>query len=203
MNYIGADPGTANYAYSVIECKRTSINILEIGMVQSTITNLTKNHAKPPKSKRKKKQPIILIPPFDTQFKEYKATWDILIAEFKPVKITVERFQSRGYQGSQVIEAVSMMNGILSALAYASNVEYENHIAGTWKNNLNKYLSNNPQLNLSHLEEIYESCNSIPNHVVDSIFINLYGMLRHKSKAWSDLNLVKLIKDIQKYEYIK
>jgi len=199
--YIGADPGTTNYGYAIIECKNISISILELGMFQSTITNLTKKAAKPPKSKRKKTKPIELIPPLTIQYPEYKVAWKSLLTEYNPIKITAERFQSRGYQGSSVIESVSLMNGILLDLCDDRKIEFEMHIASTWKNSLNRFLKETKPLNLESLDEIYALCKPFPNHIIDSLFINLYGMLNHKDRKWADLNLVKLIKELQKYEY--
>lgn len=201
MIFIGADPGTINSGYSIIECKRSSINLIEIGMFKATITNLTRNPAKPPKSKRKKTKLIELIPPFNEQFFEFRTSWENILNEYKPIKVTVERFQSRGFQGSAVIEAVSLMNGVLVTLCHDRNIEFESHIASTWKNSLNKFLVESKPCKLESLDEIYTSCKPFPNHIVDSIFINLYGMLNYKNKKWADLNLVKLIKEIQKYEY--
>lgn len=203
--FIGADPGTSNFAYSILDCKGKSVSIIEIGMFIATITNLTRNPAKlkVPKSKRKKNSPKVVIPPFLDQFSEFQSSWSAILKEYKPKKVTVERFQSRGYQGSAVIEAVSMMNGILSTLCFFEKVEYENHIAGTWKNDLNKYLATKNPTGYAHLEEIYEACKPLPNHIIDSVFINLYGVTRLQNKKWPDLNITKLIKDIQKYEYVK
>ena len=201
MIFIGADPGTSNFGYSVISCKRKSIELIECGMFKATITNLTKNAAKPPKSKRRKTKPVELIQPITVQYPEYREAWLDLLTTYAPVKITAERFQSRGYQGSSVIEAVSLMNGILLRLCDEHNSQLEMHIASTWKNSLNKFLSVNKPCKLESLDEIYDSCKPFPNHIIDSIFINIYGMLGYKNKKWGDLNLVKLIKEIQKYEY--
>lgn len=213
--FIGCDPGTSNSAISVIECSnldsknKLDIKLLEISMLLTTIVNLTDTPAKLPKSKRRKNNKDERIPVLKDQFTEHYKTWEDIFDTYKPIKkVSVERFQTRGPKGS-TIEAVTLMNGSVASICYQRKVEYSNYIAGTWKNSLNKYLKKFPIKGLKiekdqkPLEAIYKLNPKLPNHIIDSVFIGIYGLLTFVNKTWEVIKIHDIIKQLSEHEFVK
>lgn len=212
---IGCDPGTANYGYSVVsfskkKAGKLKIDLLEIGMFLSTVTNLTAKEAKLPKSKRKKSQPNVVEKPFSNQFEDYLAEWELMLAKYKPLKISAERFQTRGIKG-KTIEAVSMMNGAVATLSNQNNIEYEIFIASSWKNVLNAsqvFIAkfgvgvDHKGRKMKPLDYIYQAM-MVPPHIIDSVFINIHGLLSRYKLKWIDVDIDYIIDQLKEYEYVK
>jgi len=196
----GVDPGTANYSYSYLQCqnKRGSLRlkILSTGMLHWTISNLTDSPQKPIKSKRRKKIPIKdqMVPCFSEQQALFEKDWRANTKLYAPTLWAVERFQiRRGGSGGKTIECVSMMNGILAALARRNKITFNMITAAQWKNRVNP---------LHDLESIYKEVN-VPDHVVDANFIALYQALKHFEMPWEIDIINQLIDQLSELSYNK
>lgn len=212
---IGCDPGTSNYGYSIASYSKKKnrqlrVDLLEIGMFLSTVTNLTAKEVKPVKSKRKKTQPMVMEKPFSDQFEDYLLEWESMLSNYKPIKISAERFQTRGIKG-KTIEAVSMMNGAVAALSNQKGIDYEIFIASSWKNVLNSSVPFKSKFGtrvdkkgrvLKPLEIIYIEV-SIPPHIVDSVFINVHGLLNKYSLKWADVDIDYIFEQLKEFIYVK
>lgn len=195
---IGADPGTANYGYSVLSFSKKKeeqikFRVLEIGMFVDTVSNLTSKPAKPPKSKRRKTKPMVMIPAFRKQFRIFLREWDNMIDTYQPIKITMERYQARGLRGS-TIESVTLMNGGVAVLAQQKRIDFEIFLAASWKNQVNKLIDLK--------EDIYGRYN-LPDHIIDSVFINVHGVLNRYSLKWTDVNIQFILDQLECYTYEK
>lgn len=193
LNFVGSDPGDANYGYSVvaIEKKRKlHVDILEVGMFTSVINNLTDKESKPPKSKRRKRTPMVLNKPFPDQLQEYLDAWDDIIGRYNPVKFSSERFQARGLRGRS-IECVSMMNAAMCTKAMLGGIAFEVFTAATWKNQVNK---------IETLDSIYAKTD-LPNHSVDACFITIHGALAEYGLKWTDVNIKGIVKQLSSFQW--
>lgn len=216
---IGADPGTSNFGYSVMSfCKPRGqllrFDLLEIGMFLSTITNLTSKEQKPPKSKRRKTKPLVMIKAFSNQFDEYIAEWNNILDCYPSIKISSERFQSRGLRGP-VIECVAMMNGAIATISKQNSIDYEIITAASWKNILNKtpymvstfvptteMITKNKGKFLKPLEVVYQAV-TLPPHIVDAVFINIQGVLNKYKLKWTDVDIDHVVRQLKEYNYEK
>lgn len=119
MRILSMDPGTSNYAASILEVRAKSgvlhYRVLAKGFVENTIVNPQKicdqGHA------------------FQREIRGIEK-------RFGPFDLVVaERYQSRG-MGGTTIESVNMMLGILSVMYRDTMTIYT---AATWKNKVNKF----------------------------------------------------------------
>lgn len=178
---LGCDPGSKNFGYTYLAVGPNTTRIVSCGMVRKTINNLTDKPAKPPKSQIRKTKPVEFRPPFMQQVQEYCSDWQGSIKQYSPVHATCERYQSRG-MGGATIEHVVIMLGALSVLAVSHQFTIDFITAATWKFQVNR---------ISDLEAIYKDV-SLPDHVVDSAYIALYGGLKRRGIPWS-LKYVELL----------
>lgn len=194
---IGTDPGSSNYGYSIAEFsikkEKLCFDLLEIGMFISTLTNLTTKELKPPKSKRRKRTPMVMEQPFVIQFDDFLNEWNSIIKEFSPSKVSSERFQPRGRGGGKTIELVNMMNGSVATLARSHGADYECFTAATWKNEVNKIIT---------LDELYKTLH-IPPHIVDAVLINVHGILNKHGLRWTSVDFKNLTKQLTHYIFEK
>lgn len=103
-----------------------------------------------------------------------------LYVKYKPNVVIAERFMTRGHKGS-IIEFVNIMLGII-----INTIEYKYLLtAAQWKNMLNKKNS---------LTTIYDTY-KLPDHVIDSIYIGIYGI----SKLLGKKPFFNLTKSNKKY----
>lgn len=173
--YLGCDPGSSNYGYTYAYIGPKSLRIVSCGMVRATINNLTDKEVKPPKSQIRKTKPTIMRAPFMHQLEQYCGDWQESLTEHSPIAITCERYQSRR-MGGATIEHVLTMNGALAVLALSLGIDVDFITAATWKFQINR---------VSDLEAIYKEV-SIPDHIVDSAFISLYGALKLNNIPWTE-----------------
>lgn len=191
--FAGADPGTANYGYTVLRVGLDPTRALVrakplcIGMWRSTLTNLTDKPVKLPKSKRRKRDPDARIPPFNEQMIAFVEDWEEIFFEYEGIcRLTVERYQARGMMG-KTIENVNMMNGALWGVCDNFSTEFECITAATWKNQVNRY---------TELEGFY-TLGHTP-HSVDSFFIALYGALKYHGRKWETVDFPYIARALQK-----
>lgn len=179
MQILGNDPGTASFGYTVLDATKRDFKILEIGMIESTIRNLTEERAykKPTKAEKAKaeKQGIRLTKnnmpffvPLTEGFPIYYNCVNQLIEDYKLSWYVAERFQTRGI-GGPTIEMVSMMNGITATLCHSNNIKFRYVVASQWKNEINK---------IGDLEAIYDYAKQfgLTPHECDSTGIALYQL---------------------------
>jgi hypothetical protein len=194
-NFAGSDPGDSNHGFGIISVdpsKQFKVKILECGMLTCQINNLTDRPAKPPKSKRRKRIEVKDYDPFPTQFRLYHSEWDDIIKHYTVKRVTSERFQARGLRGKS-IECVSIMNGVICTVADLHNSIYEIITAATWKNQVNRYIT---------LVELYKEV-KLPPHVIDAVFIAIYGALRWYNLDWADLDFMNVRKELLEFEFVK
>lgn len=195
---LGVDPGTLNYAYGFVQYKlhegSLRPKILSAGQLHWTITNLTDGLQKPPKSKRKKSIAMSdqMIPPFQSQLSLFEKDWRAQVRRFQPSHWTVERFQSRGLQG-KTIECVSLMNGVLAAMARRNKIYYGMITAAQWKNRVNAF---------DNLDAIYKDV-GLPPHIVDACFISAYSALKHFKLNWDEALIKRMVVQLSRLEYNK
>lgn len=214
--FIGADPGTANYGLSVIRVskkknKPMKVDILQCWMFQNPITNLTLQAVKPPKSKRRKRTPNLMIAGFAEQMHTFIYDWKAVFDQYPDAKkVSMERFQTRGPKG-KTIECVSMMNGMVSLYAHIRKMQSETMIASSWKNKLNRCLTDHHKITSSKdekgrvlrpLDKIYLRFKStLPPHIIDAIFINIQGAISKYGLLWKDVDLNYIIRQFRKLTY--
>lgn len=195
---LGVDPGSVNYAYGCVQFKLRHDSlfpkILSAGQLHWTIINLTETAVKPPKSKRKKSIPIKeqLIPPFSKQLTLFEKDWRAQIRRYQPDIWTVERFQARGLKG-KTVECVSLMNGVLAAMARRNKISYTMITAAQWKNRVNAF---------DNLDKIYTEV-SLPPHIVDAVFISTYRALQHYDLKWNGGIINRVVEELMSIEYRK
>lgn len=187
FTYLGCDPGSKNYGYTYLAVSEKKVKILSCGMVRTTINNLTDHEVKPPKSQIRKTKPIEYRVPFMEQMDAYCSDWYSSLGKYKPVQVTAERYQSRR-MGGATIEHVVLMLGMLATVSYVYGIPTNFITAATWKFQINR---------LSCLEDMYKMV-SLPDHVVDSSFIGLYGALNHLGIPWSDRHVDLLFDELCK-----
>ena len=196
MIVLGCDPGLTNYAYAFMNVRERNgklrVNIKSTGQLHWTISNLTSQAQKPPKSKRKKKIPIAeqLILPLHEQMPKFKLHWAEQLEAYRPMAFFVERWQVRGFGGKQS-EVVSVMNGILASMAEDRDMHFEMLTAASWKYWVNQFYS---------LDALYEEFN-IPNHIIDANFISLYGALKQFNLPWKRYLVDGVLDELDRLEY--
>lgn len=190
--FAGADPGSSNYGYGVVEATirrdLVHIDIIEAGMWQDVVTNLTDHAVKPPKSKRRKRDPTAMIAPLSEQMEAFAAEWETVFTTYEIEHITCERFQTRGIKG-KTIEAVSMMNGALLMQAARHFITFDCITAATWKNQVNRYL---------RLEDLYRL--GLTPHTVDSCFIGIHGALKYHNRKWDTVDWSSVVRALKAYQ---
>lgn len=150
INVLGLDPGSKNFAYSVVSVSMKPpfrYRVKRVGMVNETITNIPSIS---PKSARKFKNMINKI------VKDNGV--DFIIAE---------RFMNRGKMRGATGELVSIMLGTL--LVGVPIKDMALITASQWKNAFNRRTS---------LDHIYSIVSVVP-HVVDATGIALYGSVQY------------------------
>lgn len=112
------DPGTKNFATSVVEYDGKRLRVLGTKMIESTFGNLSGDDS---------------VERLHLFTKEYRA----LIIEYKPDMQIFERFQVRG-KNTSIIEGINVMLGSILHQAHVHSVETRLIMAATWKNNFNR-----------------------------------------------------------------
>lgn len=190
MIFLGTDPGPSNFGFSFLSfSKNGSITIPSCGMVRATISNITDKPQKPSKSKRRKTIHVPDTPPFMDQLGLFYKDWAKALTKYTPVLLTCERYQSRGMMG-KTVESVNLMNGVLSSMCYVRSIRVDLIMPATWKFQINR---------ISNLEAMYKEI-SLPDHIVDSAFIALYGALKLNGIPWSSYYVDRLYTELTKLE---
>lgn len=147
ITVLGMDPGTNNFAYSVIQFKKdgSAYRIVEKGMIKNPIKEMNGFGVG--------KDMVKFLAEIRSLKRKHKA--DFAIAE---------RFMTRGHGGT-TIEAISAMLGIVGTV-FGTQVCFIS--AAIWKNAWNKHYD---------LKGFYGELQpyGIPTHVIDAVSIGLYG----------------------------
>lgn len=154
MVILSVDPGSKNYAWSVVRIEAPAkFKLLEVGMLSNPITNLASVN-------------------FEREVAAFSDEIENLCLKHHVTHFAGERFMTRGFGGDQ-IELVSFMHGIVMAIMHSGRDKRKklNHnlllTAAEWKNSVNK--------NVLVLDEAYEH---ITPHILDSACIGAYAYYR-------------------------
>ena len=153
---MSADPGKENFSIAVQKLEDEFPSIIYVELLDCTITELREN-AKPP---------------FIDQMNAFSTYISKILDEYKPVEVTMERFQMRFRTPGATAEVVNVMIGIACLLCLQRNIPVKLVIAGEWKNHFNRY-SDIP------LNDLYKSVKRLPPHVIDSAMIGLYYSMKN------------------------
>lgn len=157
------DPGTKNFAASVVEYDNGNLRVLGTKMIEHTFGNLSGDDA------------VERLYQFT---KEYRG----LITEFKPDVQIFERFQVRG-KNTSIIEGINVMLGSILHQGHMFDLPTRLIMAATWKNNFNKNNASGEQLDTLYkmlkLTSVY-SPKAI--HEFDASLIGVYATYLHLSK---------------------
>lgn len=152
MLIAGIDPGSRNFAITVIDDNK---KVIKTTLIQNAIRNLTNTPTK--------KEPLIFrqqVSRFLKEIRPYLIDLDYLL---------IERFQGRGLRGSQG-EMVSVMIGLLVADCRKHKIKYTLLTASQWKNHFNRLYK---EYNLNDLYETAKAYKLKP-HTIDSFLIACY-----------------------------
>ena len=162
IKVFSCDPGTKNFAMSVIEGTVTEsglkIKIIGTCMLNETLQDLTKNVA-----------PVL---------RDFNKRMRFIKKEHKPKLACFERFQSRGLKG-KTIEAIGYMLGVIGITFRRANPRFI--LASTWKNRINK-------IDGVVLNDIYKgwgltskakSYTGKRDHELDAVLIGIYHLHQH------------------------
>lgn len=176
LRILAMDPGTSNYAWSVLEVERPfKAKLVATGMIQNTLKTLTQNLKESGKA-------------FYDEVQSIKE-------QFGVDHIILERFQARGMKGT-TIELVNVMIGIIMGTWKKSYRSFKLITAAQWKNEWNRN---------GDLKAFYEKV-SCTVHQADSIGIGLYGAaFWFDEKPFETLKKLEnqLIRQVKKYDMAK
>lgn len=164
------DPGSVNFALSVLEYDKGKLRVLGTKMMTSTFKDLSARTV------------VEDLNAFSEEIEE-------LIVQWKPDAMYFERFQFRG-SGISTIEAVNVMLGLLMSLAHVYGVKARLITASTWKNNFNNNCADLKQLYKAHKLTSKHSPKAI--HEFDSALIGvytIYDMLTTKVKPFQGFDV--------------
>lgn len=155
---MSADPGKENFSIAVQKLEDELPSILYVELLDCTITELREN----------------ANPPFIEQMRKFSSYISDILDSYKPVEVTMERFQMRFRTPGATAEVVNVMIGIACLLCLQRGIPVKLVIAGEWKNHFNRY-SDIP------LNDLYKSVKRLPPHVIDSAMIGLYYSMKNNS----------------------
>lgn len=135
IRMLGLDPGTNNFAFSVVEGNGKKFNILEHGMIRNPFKGMKGDDV----GQRGRK--------FVLEVRE-------IVRYFKITHGTAERFQTRGPKGTTV-EEVSVSLGLLWGVGIKPN-NLRFITAAQWKNEWNRRYD---------LKAFYATCGIVPHQV--------------------------------------
>ena len=172
MKILGLDPGTQNFAYSVLEIKarngRAYPTVLEAGQYKDTNLQLRKDSD---------------INAQITVFKEQIAQhMDSIL--YDDCRVIVERFQTRGWRGSG-IEAIGIMIGCILFLTASLKIPVRVVTASSWKNRVGKET-------MKELYGIGKAMSVTPHEIDASMMALLLGAEELRVEA--DLGITKIRK---------
>lgn len=146
VKVMGFDPGTSNFGMGVIRLTPTNFVIDSVGLIKSTVKNMTNqeqiktpNKAEKERIKKKlitRKDLPSFLPIQDRMLYFYNLISD-LFDEEQPDVVVIERFQSRGLKGV-TIESVTMMIATICLICLARKVPFYTCVASEWKNKVNR-----------------------------------------------------------------
>jgi len=157
------DPGTKNFAASVVEYDGKNLRVLGTKMIEHAFANLSGDDAV---------ERLYLFT------KEYRG----LIKEFKPNAQIFERFQVRG-KNTSIIEGINVMLGSILHQGHMYDLPTRLIMAATWKNNFNKNNASG-----ASLEELYKTLKLTSKfspkaiHEFDASLIGVYATYLHNSQ---------------------
>lgn len=142
----GLDPGEKNFAFSIV-CEG---QILEIGLFNHPITNLTsKEQLKT--TKRKKKdvttpKVTVRLEPMQVQFKLFSDATNKLFTDYHQEQYVLkeayaERFQVRAIMQGKLSESIGFMHGIMAMQCHMLGAQFNTITAAQWKNKVNKHFN--------------------------------------------------------------
>jgi hypothetical protein len=147
IKILSMDPGTANFAWSVIEvCKPFKPTVLASGMIEYPVKSMSDG----------------IMPSLDM----FRAEVSEIMDEFEISHVAMERYMTRGLKGA-TIELVNVMIGAVLSIGYLDFKIKDAWVipAAQWKNEFNRR---------GCLEEFYKTVECVV-HQVDAVMIGLYS----------------------------
>jgi Holliday junction resolvasome RuvABC endonuclease subunit len=179
LSLLSNDPGYTNFGWSNLIVKRGKVQIVECGMLTGMPTDLKVE--------------------LTDQKQAFKNAWTKLVKRCAPDVITAERYLSQRQGLSN-----ELVNYMIGAMWYTSNVPFHVYNAATWKARIKKILGGEKDA----IEQFYKRVGSeakggAPDHVVDATLNGLYYLERdHAINIMVKLkNLDKLAEEIRQAYY--
>jgi len=200
IRVLGFDVGKANPAWAVVDVPKSGIpKAVAFSMARVKITNFGSNGFLE-KSKEKSKLMMQHTKSFSGQVKDFNIQTELLVDEYAPDFVVIERFQNRGFgkQGGEASEFCGVIVGVLSSKFSDLKQPYELIAAGTWKTQFNNKFSmpmqGSESQNAKALEAVYKR--TFSPHVTDAMLMAIYsGMRLHGSVPFEGFRL-EWIKEI-------
>ena len=184
--WLGMDPGTANFAVSVVDydTETRKKRIRYVAMIANPIKNLT---ATPVRDKKRRNKTTLKRdePSFAVGLALFAHEIEWIFDNFKITHAVGERFQTRGLKGDG-IEVISMMLAIVFYIAFRRRVKFMTTTAGVWKNAVARQRGD-----LLSLYEYAKMMFKMEPHVIDSTMIALWHA--DKETPWATQGLVRKI----------
>lgn len=153
---LAADPGTANFGYTVLKAtirenlRPTKLQVLQFGRINCTLREMTGS--------------------LSMNARTYSASIKYLIDKFDVDACIMERFQTRGL-GGPTIELVSTMIGIATSICLERELPIKAIIASQWK-----IAAKRVGVELEDIYSAHKEAEGVSPHEVDSLFIGIYGL---------------------------
>jgi hypothetical protein len=185
--WLGMDPGSANFAITVIKFDPDSgrKKTLYTSKIVNPIKNLTANPVRN-KNRRGKSALERDEPTFEIGYQLFSDEIEWLFEQYKITHVVGERFQARGMRGDTG-ETISMMLGIIFSVAKRYGAKIITTTAGVWKKAVEKVSG----MTLPELYEYGKIKWRLEPHYIDSALIALWHADR--GKAWANKHLVNVL----------
>lgn len=189
QTWLGLDPGTNNFGVGVVTIDQETdiVKPRFVGLLEQPLKNLTANAVG---DKKRRGKPTLKRDEasFQVALRLFVDEIDYLFTKYKITHVAMERYMNRGRFGD-TIESVSMMIGIICAMAQQRNITFYLVSAGVWKNAIARQGGD--------LESLYEHGKikyRLTPHEIDAIIIGLWHA--NKELPWASL-LPKIMKQVQ------
>jgi hypothetical protein len=182
IRVLGFDVGKANPAWAIVDVpKQGAPKAVAFSAARSKINNFSSNGFIE-KSKEKSRTMLVHTKSFSGQVQDFNIQTDMLIDDYVPDFVVIERFQNRGFgkQGGEASEFCGVIVGVLSSRFASRKQPFELIAAGTWKTQFNNKFSMPMQgseaQNAKALEAVYKK--TFSPHVTDAMLMAIYSGMR-------------------------
>lgn len=166
IRVLALDPGTANFAWSVVEYGGKDVKVLGSGMIRNTLSSLVGMEAL-------RKEARLL-----------GAELDRIQVEYQTQALCAERFMYRMGLSGTTMELVNIALGLMLGHCLKRGQPFLTFPASQWKNAFNKG-------DKERLERVYAKYDQVP-HVLDATLIGIYAAAHWLGKEYYDVAPKKL-----------